>query len=215
MDFSMPHAPFTSMNTPYILDKTAGRERVWDLWSRLHSDRIVYLGDDITDYNANLVIGQLLQLEASDRAQPIQLYINSRGGSVSAGLAIYDVMNYIEPEVRTVCVGLAASMAAVLLACGAKGHRYCMPNSSVMIHQVRGGAQGVVTDMEITLKRAAMLKEKLNRLLAEKTGRPYEQVVADAERDYWLSSDEALEYGLVDKVLFTRVSEKKSDDEEE
>ena len=197
-----------NMVIPHILDKSSGVERVWDLWSRLHSDRIIFLGEAINDYTANLIIGQLLQLEAQDRAQPIQMYINSPGGLVSAGLAIYDMMNYIEPEVRTVCIGQAASMAAVILAAGAKGHRYCLPNASVMIHQVSGGTHGQVTDMEISLKKAKSLKEKLNRILSDRTGTAYEKVSADVERDYWMTSEEAFEYGVVDKIFTSRAEER-------
>lgn len=194
---------FSGMVIPHVLDKRSGDERIWDLWSRLHADRIVFLGEEINEYVANIIVGQLLQLEAENREKPITLYINSPGGGVAAGLAIYDVMNYISPEVRTVCIGSAASMAAVLLASGAKGHRYCMPNASVMIHQPHGGASGQVTDMKIQVARAEMLKKKLNVILADKTGQPYERVCEDTERDHWLEAEEAVEYGLVDEV-FTR-----------
>jgi len=195
------------MVTPHILDKTSGQERIWDLWSRLHKDRIIFLGEDVSNYSANIIIGQLLQLEAEDRAQPITLYINSPGGLVSAGLAIYDMMNYIEPDVRTICIGNAASMGAFLLSAGAHGERYITPSSSVMIHQVSGGAQGQVTDMEISLKRAKYLKDLLNKRLSEHTGQDYDKVCDDAERDYWMNAEEALEYGIVDKIFNSRSSD--------
>jgi len=202
---------YTGFNTapngmviPHILDKTSGQDRIWDLWSRLHKDRIIFLGEQVTDYTANIIVGQLLQLEADDRAQPISLYINSPGGLVSGGLAIYDVMNYIEPEVSTVCVGSAASMGAFLLSAGAPGHRYIMPSAAVMIHQVSAGTHGQVTDMEISLKRAKYLKDMLNQKLADHTGQPYEKVCEDTERDYWMNAEEALEYGMVDKIFTSR-----------
>ena len=195
------------MYTPYVLDNSGGGERVFDLWSRLHKDRIIFLGEEITEHTANLIVAQLLYLETQSRVEDINLYINSPGGSVSAGLAILDTMNYIESPVRTVCVGQAASMAAVLLAAGVPGRRFCMPNASVMIHQVSGGASGQVTDMEITLKRAKMLKDKLNKILSESTGTPYERVCIDVERDYWMTAQEAITYGIVDKVLENRKKE--------
>ncbi|MCK5019854.1 MAG: ATP-dependent Clp protease proteolytic subunit [Candidatus Peribacteraceae bacterium] len=194
----------TASTVPHVLDKTSGQERIFDLWSRLHKDRIIFLGEAVTDYTANIIVGQLLQLEAEDRAQPISLYINSPGGVVTAGLAIFDVMNYIEPEVSTVCVGNAASMGAFLLSAGAKGSRYIMPSSSVMIHQISSGAQGMATDLEISLKRVLRLKEMLNRKLAINTAQSYEKVCEDTERDYWMNAEEALKYGIVDKIMTSR-----------
>lgn len=201
------------MSFPYVLDNTGGKERVFDLWSRLHKDRIVFLGEEINDRVSNIIVGQLLQLEAEDREEPILLYINSPGGIVTSGLAIYDVMNYIQPEVRTVCVGQAASMGAFLLAAGAPGHRYCMPSSSVMIHQVSSGSQGTVTDMTISLERAKYLKDLLNKVLAERTGQPYEKVCDDVERDYWMTADEAKAYGMVDSIFYSRKNDIEDKDE--
>jgi ATP-dependent Clp protease protease subunit len=194
----------TNIAVPYILDNTGNDERVWDLWSRLSKDRVIFLGDDIDDHVANIIVAQLLFLESVDREEDIYLYIGSGGGSVSAGLAILDMMNYIKPNVHTICYGMAASMAAVLLACGTKGKRFAMPNSSIMIHQVSGGAQGQATDILITAKRVAFLKERLTRILADSTGHPYEKVLEDAERDYWMTAQEAKEYGIIDEILPSR-----------
>lgn len=194
----------SSMYIPHVLDKRSGEEKIWDLWSRLHADRIVFIGEEINDYNANIVVGQLLQLEADNREKPISIYINSPGGVVSAGLAILDAMNYITPDISTVCMGSAASMAAVLLSAGTKGMRFCFPNSSVMIHQVSGGASGQVTNLEIQLAQARMLKKKLNHILADNTEQTYERVCEDTERDHWFTAEEAKEYGIIDGVLLKR-----------
>jgi ATP-dependent Clp protease protease subunit len=199
------------MYVPHVLDKSSGSERVFDLWSRLNRDRIIFLGRAIDDSVANLIVAQLLYLESQSRTEDIYMYINSPGGSVSAGMAIYDVMNYIDPDVNTLCYGEAASMGALLLSSGAKGKRYCLPNSSVMIHQVSGGTRGQVTDMEINFKRAKSLKDKLNKIIASNTGQSYEKICSDAERDYWMTAEEALEYGMVDSVLTNRGAEKEDD----
>ncbi|MEE1003187.1 MAG: ATP-dependent Clp protease proteolytic subunit, partial [Acutalibacteraceae bacterium] len=165
------------------------------------NDRIIVLSDEVNDATASLVIAQLLFLEGQDSTKDISLYINSPGGSVSAGLAIYDTMQYIKCDVSTICMGMAASMGAFLLSSGAKGKRYVLPNAEVMIHQPSGGAQGQATEIEITAKHILKTKERLNRILSENTGKPIEQVAADTERDNWLSAEEAVEYGLVDKVM--------------
>lgn len=191
---------------PYVLEGK-DNERVLDLWSRLHKDRIVFLGDTIDDHVANVVAGQFLQLEAADNTAPIYLYINSPGGNVSAGLCIYDLMNYLSCPVYTFCIGVAASMAAVLLSSGEKGHRYCLPNASVMIHQVRGGTQGTVVDMRISMERALYLNDKLVQILANNTGQDIETIKLDVDRDKWFSGNEAVEYGLVDTVLSSRKDE--------
>ena len=186
---------------PYVVEQTSRGERQYDIISRLLNDRIIVLSDEVNDATASLVIAQLLFLEGQDSTKDISLYINSPGGSVSAGLAIYDTMQYIKCDVSTICMGMAASMGAFLLSSGAKGKRYVLPNAEVMIHQPSGGAQGQATEIEITAKHILKTKERLNRILSENTGKPIEQVAADTERDNWLSAEEAVEYGLVDKVM--------------
>lgn len=191
---------------PYVVEQTSRGERSYDIYSRLLKDRIVFLGEEVNEVTASLVVAQLLFLEAEDPDKDIDLYINSPGGSVTAGLAIYDTMNFIKCDVSTICIGMAASMGAFLLAGGAKGKRMALPNAEIMIHQPLGGAQGQATEIEIAAKHILQTKEKLNRMLAENTGRDYEVIAADTERDNWKSAQEALEYGLIDKVVTSRPS---------
>ena len=189
---------------PYVIEQTNRGERQFDIFSRLLNDRIVVLSDEVTDATASLVVAQLLFLESQDAEKDISFYINSPGGSVSAGLAIYDTMQYIKCDVSTICMGMAASMGAFLLSSGAKGKRFALPNSEIMIHQPSGGAQGQATEIEIVAKHILRTKEKLNRILAENTGKPIEQIALDTDRDNFMSAQEALEYGLVDQVLTKR-----------
>ncbi|MCL4117952.1 UNVERIFIED_CONTAM: hypothetical protein GTU68_020572 [Idotea baltica] len=189
---------------PTVIEQTSRGERSFDLYSRLLSDRVVFLGTEIDDTSANLVIGQLLHLESQDADADIKLYINSPGGSVTAGFGIYDTMQYIKPDVSTICVGQAASWAAVLLASGAPGKRLTLPNSRVLIHQPHGGAQGQTTDMEIQLEEMRLSRLRIEELLAEHTGQPIERISADIERDYIVRGDDAVEYGLVDAVISHR-----------
>lgn len=186
---------------PTVIEKSTYGERAYDIYSRLLKERIIFLGDAIDDNVANTVIAQLLFLESEDKSKDIKLYVNSPGGSVTAGLAIYDTMQYIKPDVATICIGMAASMGAVLLSGGAKGKRYSLPNSRVMIHQVLGGAEGQVSDVEIRTKEMVRLKHLLNGILAKHTGKDVKQVTKDTDRDYFLSAQEAQEYGLVDKII--------------
>ena len=186
---------------PYVIEQTSKGERSYDIYSRLLKDRIIFLGDEVNDDTASIVVAQLLFLEAEDPEKDIHLYINSPGGSVTAGMAIYDTMHYIKSDVSTVCIGMAASMGAFLLAGGAKGKRYILPNAEVMIHQPLGGAKGQASDIEIAAKNIIRTKENLNRLLAENTGKSYDQVCIDTDRDNWMSAKEAVEYGLVDSVI--------------
>lgn len=188
---------------PTVIEKTSYGERAYDIYSRLLKERIVFLGGPITDQLANAIIAQLLFLAAKDPKKEIQLYINSPGGIVTAGLAIYDTMQYIKPPVSTVCVGMAASMAAVLLAAGAKGRRFALPNSEIMLHQVMGEAAGEAVRIEITAKHIMKLKQKLNQILAKHTGQPLEQVEKDTDRDFYLTAEEAVKYGLIDEVIQT------------
>lgn len=190
-----------SILVPTVIEKTQGGERAYDIYSRLLKERIIFLGTGIDDNVANLVIAQLLFLQSEDPTSDISLYINSPGGSVTAGLAIYDTMQHITPDVSTICVGMAASMGAFLLACGHKGKRFSLPNSRVMIHQPSGGFQGTAADIEITANEIIKIRHKLNSILAEKTGQKVEKVTADSDRDFWLSAEEAQKYGLVDKVI--------------
>ena len=190
-----------SYNVPYVIEQTSRGERSYDIYSRLLKDRIIFLGSAVDDTVANLIIAQMLFLEADDPNKDICFYINSPGGSVSAGLAIFDTMNYIKCDVSTICVGMAASMGAFLLAAGAEGKRFALPNSEVMIHQPLGGTQGQATDIEIHAKHILKTKEKLNTILAEKTGKSLEQIYQDTERDNYMSAQEAMEYGLIDKVI--------------
>lgn len=193
--------PTDSILIPTVIEKSHDGERAYDIYSRLLKDRIIFLGTAIDDVVANLIIAQMLFLESQDKTKDIKLYINSPGGSVTAGLAIYDAMQYVKPDVSTICVGMAASMGAVLLAAGAKGKRFVLPNSEVMIHQVLGGVQGQATDIKIHAERILKIKDQLNNILAKHTGKKKTDVERDTERDYFLEADEAVEYGLVDKVI--------------
>lgn len=186
---------------PTVVEQTGRGERAYDIYSRLLKDRIIFLGDEVNDVTAGLVVAQLLFLEAEDPDKDIHLYINSPGGSVTAGMAIYDTMQYIKPDVSTICIGMAASMGAFLLNAGAKGKRYALPNSTIMIHQPLGGAKGQATDIEIHAKWILQIKERLNKILSERTGQPLEKVKADTERDNFMTAMEAKEYGLVDEVI--------------
>jgi len=186
---------------PYVVEQTSRGERSYDIYSRLLKDRIIFLGSAIDDHIANVIVAQLLFLTAEDPEKDINLYINSPGGSTTAGLAIYDTMQFIKPDVQTICTGMAASMAATLLLAGAKGKRLALPNSEVMIHQPSGGAQGQATDIAITAKRILQTRETFVRLTAEHTGQSSEKVAKDMDRDYYMSAQEALEYGIVDKVI--------------
>lgn len=186
---------------PTVVEQTGRGERAYDIYSRLLKDRIIFLGDEVNDVTAGLVVAQLLFLEAEDPDKDIHLYINSPGGSVTAGMAIYDTMQYIKPDVSTICIGMAASMGAFLLNAGAKGKRYALPNSTIMIHQPLGGAKGQATDIEIHAKWILQIKERLNQILSERTGQPLEKIKADTERDNFMSAIEAKEYGLVDEVI--------------
>ena len=192
---------------PYVIEQTPRGERSYDIYSRLLNDRIVFLGEPITRESANLVIAQLLHLESQDPDKDISLYIDSPGGEVYAGLGILDTMNFIKPEVSTICVGMAASMAAVLLASGAKGKRLCLPNSMVLIHQPSSGVEGQQTDIQIVADETKWIRQHLNEILAEATGQPIEKVNADTERDNYLRAQQALEYGLVDRVITSRTEQ--------
>ncbi|WP_100656385.1 ATP-dependent Clp endopeptidase proteolytic subunit ClpP [Alteromonas flava] len=189
---------------PMVVEQTSKGERSYDIYSRLLKENVIFLVGQVEDHMANLIVAQMLFLEAENPEKDIFLYINSPGGSVTAGMAIYDTMNFIKPDVSTVCVGQAASMGAFLLSGGAKGKRYCLPNSRVMIHQPLGGFQGQASDFEIHAREILSIKEKLNRLMAGHTGQPYEKVAQDTDRDNFLSATEAQEYGLIDKVLSNR-----------
>ncbi len=189
---------------PYVVERTSGGERSYDLYSRLLEDRIIFLSGEIDDAVANTVVAQLIYLEGKDPAKDISLYINSPGGSVTSGMAIYDTMNYIKCDVSTICIGMAASMAAFLLSSGAKGKRYALKNSEVMIHQPLGGAQGQASDIRIQAEHILRIKSKMNRILAANTGKSVEQIERDTDRDNYLTADEALEYGLIDRVYEKR-----------
>lgn len=187
-----------------VIEQTGRGERSYDIYSRLLNDRIVMLGEEVNDVTASLVVAQLLYLEGQDPDKDISFYINSPGGSVTAGMAIFDTMNYIKPDVSTICVGLAASMGAFLLAAGAKGKRFALPNAEIMIHQPSGGAQGQASDMKIHTDWILKTRDKLNRILAENTGKPLEIIARDTERDNFMSAEEALEYGLIDRIFDKR-----------
>ena len=189
---------------PYVIEQTNRGERSYDIFSRLLNDRIIVLSDEVNDTTASLIVAQLLYLEGQDPEKDISLYINSPGGSVTAGIAIYDTMQYIKCDVSTICMGLAASMGAFLLSSGAKGKRYALPNSEIMIHQPLGGARGQATDIKIVADQIIKTKERLNRILAENTGRSIEEIARDTDRDNYLTAQEACEYGLVDKVIDKR-----------
>ena len=189
---------------PYVIEQTSRGERSYDIYSRLLKDRIIFLGEEVTDVSANLIVAQLLFLESEDPNKDIHLYINSPGGSVSAGWAIYDTMHYIKCDVSTICIGMAASMGAFLLAGGAKGKRYALPNAEIMIHQPSGGAQGQASDIKIVAEKILDTRKKLNQHLADNTGQPLEVIEADTERDHWMSAEEAKAYGLIDEVVTAR-----------
>ena len=186
---------------PYVVEQTSRGERSYDIFSRLLNDRIIFLSEEVNDTTASLIVAQLLYLEAQDPDKDIQFYINSPGGSVTAGMAIYDTMQYIKCDVATICVGMAASMGAFLLSAGTKGKRLALPNAEIMIHQPSAGTQGQITDMAIHLKRLETIKKRMNRIMAENTGRSIEEVTAACERDNFMSAEEALEFGLIDKII--------------
>ncbi len=186
---------------PVVIEQTSRGERSFDIYSRLLKERIIFLGEEVNDVSANLVVAQLLFLESEDPSKDISLYINSPGGSISAGMAIYDTMQYIKCDVSTICVGMAASMGAFLLAGGTKGKRKALPNAEILIHQPLGGAQGQATEIEIAARHIIRTKERMNRLLAQNTGKSYEDLVKDTERDNWMTAQEAVEYGLIDSVV--------------
>ena len=189
---------------PLVVEQTGRGERSYDIYSKLLKDRIIFLGDEVNDATAGLIVAQLLFLESEDPDKDIHLYINSPGGSITAGMAIYDTMQYIKPDVSTICIGMAASMGAFLLAAGAKGKRLALPNSEIMIHQPLGGTRGQATDIEIHAKRILKMKDTLNQILSERTGQPLEKIQMDTERDNFMSSIEAKEYGLIDEVITNR-----------
>ena len=189
---------------PMVVEQTSRGERSYDIYSRLLNDRIIFLADEVNDVTASLVVAQMLYLEVEDPDKDIALYINSPGGSVTAGMAIYDTMNYIKCDVSTICIGMAASMGAFLLSSGAKGKRFALPNSEIMIHQPLGGMQGQATDIKIHADHILRTRDTLNSILAKNTGKPFEQVAADCERDHFMTADEAAAYGLIDKVISKR-----------
>ena len=189
---------------PYVIEQTSRGERSYDIYSRLLKDRIIFLGEEVNDVSASLVVAELLFLEAEDPGKDIQLYINSPGGSVTAGMAIYDTMQYIKCDVSTICIGMAASMGAFLLSSGTKGKRLALPNAEIMIHQPSGGTQGQATDMQIQVERMLKIKQRLNEILASNTGKPLETIKIDTERDNFMTAEEAQAYGLVDKVIYKR-----------
>ena len=189
---------------PYVVEQTSRGERNYDIYSRLLKDRIIFLGEEVNETTASLVVAQLLFLESEDAGKDIQLYINSPGGSVTAGMAIYDTMQYIKCDVSTICIGMAASMGAFLLAGGTKGKRFALPNAEIMIHQPLGGAKGQATEIQIAAEHILKTRKKLNDILAENTGKPFEQIAADTERDNYMTADEALAYGLIDGVITKR-----------
>ncbi|MEE0867638.1 MAG: ATP-dependent Clp endopeptidase proteolytic subunit ClpP [Clostridia bacterium] len=189
---------------PYVIEQTGQGERSYDIFSRLLKDRIIFFGEEVNDATASIIVAQMLFLESEDPDKDIMLYINSPGGSITAGMAIYDTMNYIKCDVSTICVGMAASMGAFLLSAGAKGKRFALPNSEIMIHQPLGGMQGQATDIKIHADRIIRMKEKLNTILSENTGRPIEEIMRDTERDNFMSAQQALDYGLIDKIITAR-----------
>ena len=205
------HYPTNTPLIPYVVEQTPRGERSFDIYSRLLNDRIVFLGEEVTRDSANLVIAQLLQLESADPDKDISLYVNSPGGDVYAGLGIIDTMNFIKPDVSTICVGMAASMGAAILACGAKGKRMCLPNSMVLIHQPSSGVQGQQTDIQIVANETAWIRQHLNEMLSEVTGQPIERINQDTERDNYLRAEQACAYGLVDKVIKSRADAAKEE----
>jgi ATP-dependent Clp protease protease subunit len=196
-----PYTVNSQFLIPTVIEKTTYGERAYDIYSRLLKDRIIFLGEPIDDHVANIVVAQLLYLESQDKEKDIKIYVNSPGGSVTAGLAILDTMNHVKPDVATICVGMAASMGAVLLAGGTKGKRFVLPNAEVMIHQIMGGAEGQATDIKIRAERILKMKDSLNEILAASTGQPFEKVEKDTDRDYFMTAKEAKAYGLVDKII--------------
>ncbi len=196
---------------PYVIEQTSRGERSYDIYSRLLKERIIFLGEEVNEVTASLVVAQMLFLEAEDPEKDIHLYINSPGGSVTAGMAIYDTMQFVKCDVSTICIGMAASMGAFLLAGGAKGKRFALPNAEIMIHQPLGGAQGQATEIEIAARHILQTKAKLNRILSENTGKAYEVIAADTERDNWKTAEEAKEYGLIDSVVSKRVATGETD----
>ncbi len=186
---------------PYVIEQTSRGERSYDIYSRLLKDRIIFLGDEVNEVSASLIVAQLLFLESEDPNKDVHLYINSPGGVITAGMAIYDTMQYIKCDVSTICIGMAASMGAFLLAGGAKGKRYALPNSEVMIHQPSGGAQGQATEIQITAEWILRTKKKMNEILAANTGNSFERIAADTERDKWMTAQEALDYGIIDRII--------------
>ena len=197
---------------PYVIEQTSRGERSYDIYSRLLKERIIFLGEEVNETSASLTVAQLLFLEAEDPGKDIQLYINSPGGSVTAGMAIYDTMRYIKCDVSTICIGMAASMGAFLLAGGTQGKRYALPNAEIMIHQPLGGAQGQATEIEIAAKHILQTKEKLNKILAENCNQPYDVIAADTDRDNWKTAQEAKEYGLIDQVITYKSDSKEKED---
>ena len=195
---------------PYVLEQTSHGERTYDIYSRLLKERIIFLGEEVNEVTASLVVAQLLFLESEDPNKDISLYINSPGGSVTAGMAIYDTMNYVKCDVSTICIGMAASMGAFLLAGGAKGKRYALPNAEIMIPQPSGGAQGQATDIKIVADRIIETRRKLNQILAENTGKPLSVIEQDTERDHYMSAEEAVQYGLIDHVVVSRATSEKA-----
>lgn len=195
---------------PTVIEKSGQRERAYDIYSRLLEDRIIFLAGPVSDITANSIIAQILFLASKDPKKDIKLYLNSPGGSVTAGLAIYDTMQYVDPPISTVCVGLAASMAAVLLAAGDKGKRFALPNSEILLHQVAGGVSGEASTIEITARQIIKIKDKINKILADLTGQPLKSISRDTDRDFYLSAPEAKKYGLIDTVIESRNSEKRS-----
>ena len=189
---------------PYVIEQTSRGERSYDIYSRLLKERIIFLGEEVNEVTASLIVAQMLFLEAEDPEKDIQFYINSPGGSVTAGMAIYDTMQYVKCDVSTCCMGMAASMGAFLLAGGTKGKRLALPNAEIMIHQPLGGAQGQATEIEIAARHILQTKEKLNKILAANTGKDYDVIAADTERDNWMTAEEAKEYGLIDRVVYKR-----------
>ena len=189
---------------PYVIEQTGTGERSYDIFSRLLKERIIFLGDQVTDTSAELIVAQMLFLEGEDPDKDIQFYINSPGGSISAGMAIYDTMQFVKCDVSTICVGLAASMGAFLLAGGTKGKRYSLPHSEILIHQPLGGTEGQASDIAIQAAHMASIKERMNRILAQNTGQPYEKIIMDTDRDNWMTPEQALEYGLIDRIYTTR-----------
>jgi ATP-dependent Clp protease protease subunit len=196
------------MGIPFVVEQTGRGERQFDIYSRLLRDRVIFIGDAIDNALANLVVAQILYLESADSSKDIHLYINSPGGSVTAGMAIFDTMRFIKPHIRTICVGEAASMGATLLAAGERGKRYALPNARIMIHQPLGGFHGQATDIQIRAREMLRVKDKLNRILADATGQPFERVETDTERDNFMSAEEALEYGLIDRIITSRADMK-------